>query len=196
MRRLIALSKPDLIGAGLVLACGAFLVIKAPSYGLHTGDVIGPGFMPFWFGAAMLVLGISIIVGTVLRARGAIAGEAPESAEAEPSVSAHVGEDVSAAVDDGASGAAAEQDSVPGTTSRHRPRKVVMVFASTLVAAALVPVLGALVAFGLLIFVLLLAVERKRWWVSAVVSVGVVYVLYLLFFGFLRIPLPTGPWGF
>lgn len=49
-------------------------------------------------------------------------------------------------------------------------------FASTLLALALVPVLGALTSFGLLIFGLLAGIERERWWLSAVISIGVMYV--------------------
>lgn len=173
MRWLLSASKADLIGAAFVVVCGAFLVIQSPAYQLRKGAVIGPGFVPFWFGVAMIVFGVATAVGAVMRVRRAAIAE-DEQAEREP---------------------AAESPSGSGGSKRSR-RRLALVFALVIVAVALVPVLGTLIAFGLLVFVLLAAVERERWWLSLLISVVVMAALYALFAGFLQIPLPAGPWGF
>lgn len=175
MRWLLSASRADLIGAALVVACGVFLVVQSPAYELRKGAVIGPGFVPFWFGVAMIVFGLAAAVGAAMRVRrAALAAGEPDDAES-------------------ASGSASGSGSGQATRSR---RRLALVFALVIVAVALVPVLGTLVAFGLLIFVLLAAVERERWWLSLLISVVVMGALYELFARFLQIPLPTGLWGF
>lgn len=71
-------------------------------------------------------------------------------------------------------------------------RSLILVFGLTLVATLLIPVLGLLVSFGLLILVLVTFVERESILSGVVLSVGTSVVAWLVFVQFLGIPLPEG----
>jgi hypothetical protein len=76
------------------------------------------------------------------------------------------------------------------------PRYAVgVVFALTLAAIVLIPVLGFLVSFGLLIFVLVSFVEREGVLRGLVLGAGAAGLAWLVFVYFLQIPLPTGVLG-
>lgn len=213
-------SRPDLIGAGVVMLIGAYLLFKSPEYGLQSGNVIGPGFVPFWFGMAMLIFGVSTAVGAFMKARrlAAAAGattaepdvvgresdgdtadrlgsddseaDRPHDESAEPDGDSAEPDDASAEPDDASAG--------PGGDSAKPARTVqaAIVFGISVAAVALTPMLGIAVAFGLAAVSMLWLVDRERWWLSIVVSAGVMTILYLLFAEFLKIPIPIGPWGF
>ncbi|GAB3559389.1 tripartite tricarboxylate transporter TctB family protein [Spelaeicoccus albus] len=200
MRYLTSVSKPDLIGACITIAIGAFVAAWSPTYGLRTGQVIGPGFVPFAFGVAMAVFGIAAVVGAVIRARREAMADRPAAAERASSgavVEAPDGgaaseiREASAADADGVRiGGDAEESTAPTW------RKAGIVFIVALAAVALTPVLGIAVAFGLAAVAMLCFIDRERWWLSIIVSAGVMILLYLLFADFLKIPIPIGPWGF
>jgi putative tricarboxylic transport membrane protein len=86
-------------------------------------------------------------------------------------------------------------EAVAGGEEAAPNRTVVMVFASTLAAILLIPVLGFLASFGLLIFVLVRFVERGSYLSAILVSAGAVAVTWFVFERFLRIPLPQGVFG-
>jgi hypothetical protein len=71
-----------------------------------------------------------------------------------------------------------------------------MVVAITAAAVALFERLGFLTTNVLLIFALLVVVERRRLLPAALYSIGVVGVTYALFTYALKTSLPTGPLGF
>ncbi len=71
-----------------------------------------------------------------------------------------------------------------------------MVVAITAAAVALFERLGFLTTNVLLIFALLVVIERRRLLPAAVYSIGVVGVTYVLFTYALKTPLQTGPLGF
>ena len=71
-----------------------------------------------------------------------------------------------------------------------------MVVAITAMAAALYEWLGFLTTDILLMFGLLVIIERRRLLPAAIYSVGVVVVTYVLFVYLLKAPLQTGPLGF
>ncbi|QYJ16466.1 hypothetical protein Rxycam_02299 [Rubrobacter xylanophilus DSM 9941] len=71
-------------------------------------------------------------------------------------------------------------------------RSVAVVFALTLLAILLAPVIGFLPAFGLLIFALVRFVEGEGWVVAAVLGAGAAAAAWAVFVLFLQIPLPGG----
>ena len=71
-----------------------------------------------------------------------------------------------------------------------------MVVAITAAGIAVFEWLGFLTSNVLLIFALLVIVERRRFLAATVYSVGVVLGTYVLFVYALKTPLVTGPLGF
>ncbi|MGP4094459.1 tripartite tricarboxylate transporter TctB family protein [Nonomuraea sp. KM90] len=76
-----------------------------------------------------------------------------------------------------------------------RIRTLWTVFGLLLVALLLVPLIGFLVAFGLLVFAVSAFVERRRIVSAAVVAVAATLVIYAVFVLFLAVPLPGGLLG-
>lgn len=72
---------------------------------------------------------------------------------------------------------------------------VPLIFGLTLAAIILIPFLGFLLAFGLLVFALVVFVERFSMPVGIAMCVGAVLMAWLIFSVFLRIPLPGGALG-
>ena len=80
---------------------------------------------------------------------------------------------------------------VPWLDAKH----AAMVIAITAIAAALYEWLGFLTTNILLMFALLVVIERRKLLPAAVYSVGVVGITYVLFVYLLKTPLQTGPLG-
>ncbi len=54
--------------SGLVLAAlGIFIVMEARQWDFLTSDGPGPGFFPVWYGIAMVVLSVALVISSVLR---------------------------------------------------------------------------------------------------------------------------------
>ncbi|HZP69491.1 MAG TPA: tripartite tricarboxylate transporter TctB family protein [Pseudolabrys sp.] len=70
-----------------------------------------------------------------------------------------------------------------------------MVVGITAVGAALYDRLGFLTTDILLIFTLLVVIERRKLLPAAIYSIGVVVITYALFVYVLKTPLETGPFG-
>ena len=81
---------------------------------------------------------------------------------------------------------------VPWDDAKH----AAMVVAITAAAVALFEWLGFLTINVLLIFALLVVIERRRLLPAAVYSIGVVVTTYVLFAYALKTPLQAGPLGF
>ena len=157
---------PDLIGSGLLVALGVAFAIGGTGYGVFgEGGRIGPGFMPFFAGILLVVFGVMVGVGALWRTRG--------SGEQESDV----------------------RDVPGGGFEAGSGRTVGFVFGLTLVAILLTPVLGFLISFGLLVFVLVRFVEGESILLGTAVGVGAVVVAWLVFIFFLQIPLPAGIFG-
>ena len=71
-----------------------------------------------------------------------------------------------------------------------------MVVAITAVATALFEQLGFVIVNVLLIFALLVVIERRKLLPAVIYSVGVVVITYVLFVYLLKTPLEPGPLGF
>lgn len=169
----------DLAMSGALGLLGAVMTVYSVRYGVfEQGGRIGPGFMPFVAGLALAVFSAWACGEIVIRdwrAARARAGSVVTGGQ-EAAVTATSGE------------SATEAKPVGAQTNR----KVVLVFALTLVAAVLTSLTGFLVAFGLLVLVLLAVVEREPLWLAASVSVAAVAVSWLVFVRLLGVPLPGG----
>jgi hypothetical protein len=165
---------PDFIGAGLLAALGVALALGSVQYGIFNEEGrIGPGFMPFGAGALLALFAVMIGI-EAWRRRGVRASRATE----EP------GED------------GAQEQTVEPEDGEAKNRTVALVFGLTLVAILLIPVLGFLLSFGLLVFVLVTFVERGSLLLGAVLGVCAVAFAWLVFVLFLQIPLPQGIFTF
>ena len=158
---------PDLIGAGLLATLGVAFATGGTGYGVFgEGSRIGPGFMPFVAGVLLVVFGVMIGVEALLR-RGRV-----------PSRPLQNTQEGDAEVEEEESG-----------------RTVVVAFGLMLVTVLLIPVLGFLLSFGLLILALVTFVEREGWVRGILLSVGAITVTWLTFVVLLEIPLPPGILG-
>jgi putative tricarboxylic transport membrane protein len=158
---------PDLIGAGLLVALGAAFAIGATGYGVFgEGSRIGPGFMPLVAGVLLVVFGVMIGVEAALR------GERVPSRTAQDMWKGGV----EAELEEGG-------------------RSVAVAFGLMLVTVLLIPLLGFLLSFGLLILALVTFVEREGWLRGILLSVSAIAVTWLTFVVLLEIPLPAGILG-
>ena len=82
------------------------------------------------------------------------------------------------------------------TLSWSGAKHAALVVAITAAAIAVFEWLGFLLTNVLLIFALLVIIERRRWAPAAVYSVGVVVTTYILFVYVLKTPLEAGVLGF
>jgi putative tricarboxylic transport membrane protein len=80
---------------------------------------------------------------------------------------------------------------VPWLDAKH----AAMVIAITAIGVALYEWLGFLTTNILLMFALLVVIERRKLLPAAIYSVGVVGITYVLFVYLLKTPLQTGPFG-
>lgn len=169
----------DLVMAGVLGVLGAAMAAYSLRYGIFgKGGRIAPGFMPFVAGLALAAFSAWAFAETVVRGRRADRAARPAtrlSGEA----------------------AAAPADDETGTVEEGPPGartggKTAVVFALTAGAALLTLLTGFLIAFGLLVLVLLAAVEREPPWLAVAVSVGAVAVSWVVFVQLLGVPLPGG----
>lgn len=182
-------SVPDFVGAALLVALGTAFAVGALQYDVYgQGGRIGPGFMPLAAGILLAVFGAMVGVEAWWRhARGV--SQRPEERESEESVSSE--DTPSQAVASEANKDAQEQH-VEAVDRGDATRSLILVFVLTSVAILLIPVLGFLVSFGLLILGLITFVERESLLLGVVLSVGTTVIAWLVFVQFLRIPLPQG----
>ncbi|HEY6024202.1 MAG TPA: tripartite tricarboxylate transporter TctB family protein [Pseudolabrys sp.] len=90
----------------------------------------------------------------------------------------------------------ASESKVFATLTWGDAKHAALVVAITAAAIAVFEWLGFLTTDVLLIFALLVIIERRRLLPATIYSVGVVVVTYVLFVYALKTPLVTGPFGF
>src|SRR5262245_66636111 len=59
--------KGDVISGAVLAALGVYIITQARAWDYYTLDGPGPGFFPFWYGVAMVVLSLLLIVNAVRR---------------------------------------------------------------------------------------------------------------------------------
>src|SRR5438445_11180011 len=55
----------DVISGAVLATLGAYIFLQSRAYDYYTADGPGPGFFPTWYGVAMVVLSLALIVGSV-----------------------------------------------------------------------------------------------------------------------------------
>jgi hypothetical protein len=156
---------PDLIGAGLLMALGAAFAVGAAS----NFQLFGEGGR-IGSGFMPFAAGVSLVVFGAMVGGEALLGRRPE-------------------------GAGQLEDEAGGGSEEGSRYTVAVVFGLTLAAVLLIPVLGFLVSFGLLVFALVAFVEEGRLLLGAGMGIVAVFLTWLVFVFFLRIPLPGGLLG-
>lgn len=176
----------QLVSFALLAVVG--LVFAATSFGygvLLEGGRVGPGLLPLVAGGLLAVLGTTqfvVLAGRLRRARAeADTGPGPEVRSGRPDAAAPV-----------AAGDADSDRDLLGRTAKDRLRNLAVVAASIVVTIALVPLLGFLLAFGLLMLLISTVVERRRFLPSALTTLVSVAAIYVVFEILLRVPLPLG----
>jgi putative tricarboxylic transport membrane protein len=56
------LKKGDVISGAVLAALGVFIITQARAWDYYTLDGPGPGFVPFWYGVAMVVLSLLLVL--------------------------------------------------------------------------------------------------------------------------------------
>jgi len=179
--------------SGVLAALGAAACLGGLGYGLRTEDgTVGSGLLPAATGAIITVLALIDVAQSLVAARRArvtstTVPEAPVAERALAESTAAEDTDSDAATDDGVD--------VLGRDPRQRNRNLVIVLALVFAAAALVPLIGLLLAMGLLILAITIGVERMRPVSAVVVTACALACVWLVFAQGLRVPFPTGMLG-
>ena len=56
------LKKGDVISGAVLAALGVYIITQARAWDYYTLDGPGPGFFPFWYGVAMVVLSLLLVL--------------------------------------------------------------------------------------------------------------------------------------
>ncbi|MCT1776501.1 tripartite tricarboxylate transporter TctB family protein [Brachybacterium sp. p3-SID957] len=181
----------DVVGTGLLGVLGALALIMGLGYGFLGEDgQIGPGFMPVATGGFILLASRAEIGRMYLAPAGqgkaGIGGLADElSAEAAASqATAHretneIDEDVDTF----------------GRTAKQRRLTVPLIFGILLAAILLTQVIGLLLSLTVMMFAIVVFVEKKPLVPAVLASLAVLAVAYLIFVQLLGVPLPQGMLG-
>jgi hypothetical protein len=154
----------------LLALLGVAALMAGFGYGL-TDDrgQVGTGFLPVVAGGALAVLAVAEVISARRRQAAEPAQAATETPE--PDID------------------------IQGRTPGQRVRILATVLGLVILTVALVPVLGFLLSFAGLLFVITMAVERMGVLKSAAVTVITIAVIWFVFAQFLSVPLPQGMLG-
>ena len=61
----------ELISGALLAALGVYIFLQASAWDYYTADGPGPGFFPSWYGVAMVVLSLALVVSRLRSAKAA-----------------------------------------------------------------------------------------------------------------------------
>ncbi len=179
----------EAVAYGFLAAVGGYAFVTAFDYPVfNEGNRIGPGLLPAIFGGLIALISAVMLVLTLTGHRAkhdhglaevaqSVAPDAVESEEADTPA------DNEGDVD------------IFGRTSAQRMRQLQMVAVALVVALLLVPLVGLLGALALFSLFASIAVERRPWLSSVLITGVSVTVIYLVFSVFLEVPLPAGVLG-
>ena len=163
------MDRAEKVSSIVLIAFGLFVAYYSRQY-LKLGKMITPGagFLPYWIGIALAVLGTIWFLNTLLSRKGSGAGGAE-----------------SVAVD-----AAAEKEALRGRVlSKFLPGVLLVILYAWLFEKA-----GYIVSTALFMVGWQKVVEREGWLKTAVISVLSAAFMYTLFSYLLKVYLPTGTW--
>lgn len=158
----------------VVAAIGIGVAVVAPSYGLDVdGERIGPGFLPLVAGTGLALLSL---VHLASQLRATAAARRARGGQDAPEVDPH-GE---------------QSTDVLGRTGARRARNMRLVTAAVVLTVLLIPVIGFLESFGLLLLFVSIVVERRPVVPAVAISLVAVAVVYTIFVVGLNVRLPMG----
>lgn len=158
----------------VMAAIGIAAAAAAPRYGMTVGgERIGPGFLPLVAGGGLAILALVLIAGELRRA--VAARRQPSAGAAEP-----VPPDSEITKDD------------LGRTMAQRQRNMRIVTVALVVTIALIPMIGFIESFALLLLFVSIFVERRPVLPALIITLGAVVTVYLIFVAFLNVRLPMG----
>lgn len=177
----------EVVAFALLTLTGVVVVLSSFGYGiLLERNRIGPGFLPLVLGVLLAALGAAQLVS---RLRVPAPGAAEHHHQAAPVPGA-------AALLEAEHETPPESDTdIMGRSARYRARQLWMVMAAVAVTVVVVPYLGFLTSFGVLILFISIVVEGRRIVPAVLVTLAAIGVVYGVFAAFLNVPLPTGPLG-
>lgn len=200
-----AVHRGGLAASAVLAAIGSAALIGGLGYGVTVeGGEIGPGFLPAMAGGLVAVFAVLDLVGRLRRRP-----DRPTQAELILDTPSRPDDGIvlSDPLDPGAPTTSTQSIHSPlatddadgvdilGRTQRQRNRMLAIVLGLVVVTLALVQVVGFLLAFVLLLFVVAVFVEHRRVLPSALVAVAAGAVTYAIFVALLRVPLPQGLLG-
>ena len=161
----------------LIIALGTAAIIGGSGYGVFSGNGrIGAGFLPVMAAGAMVIFAAANLLISRLR---------PEP------------DTVESAVEHKSLEAGAESDiDIYGRSQNQRTRMLWTVLGLLIATVLLIPFLGFIAAFALLLVVIAVVVEKRKILPSVLVSGIALASTYAVFVGVLRVPLPEGILGF
>lgn len=153
-----------------ITALGVFAAAYGRQYGLTTEDgEVGPGMVPVVAGAILGLLGLALLVRSLRSAGDTGTTSAPTDS--------------------------ADGKDILGRTNADRVRNLWVVFGLLFLTINVVGILGLVVAFGLFVLVVFVAVERRPVIPSLVIAACACVFIQVVFGTFLRVPLPEGLLG-
>lgn len=177
----------EVVAFGVLTVLGLAMFVSALGYGvLLEGNRVGPGFLPAVLGLLLLLLGGGQLVARLVRPHR---GGVPVPADGQPSGVVASG---SLSPPQAPEQPGEPETDVLGRTQGDRVRQLRLVIAAILVTIVLVPYLGLLLAFGLLMVFISMVVERRPLLPSVAITAVAVAAIYGVFSVFLGVPLPTG----
>lgn len=199
---MITAQRGGLIASAVLAVIGVAAVLGGLGYGVTVEDgEIGPGFLPVLSGGLVAIFGVLDLIGRVRRR-----SDLPTQAELildtvdDDFEDDDIRDTVHPANDPGAASTSTQsintlkRDAVDifGRTQTQRNRMLAIVIGLTILTLLAVQVVGFLIAFVLLLFVIAVFVERRSLLPSALVALAAGGVTYGIFVVLLRVPLPQG----
>lgn len=185
-----------LVATSVVTLLGVAAALVGTTYGVFDDDGrIAAGFLPVLVATIVAVCGALDVInrlrarqrsasaGAAVPAGGAAAALAPDTVVAAEAASHHT---VDAGDDD---------IDIFGRTARQRTRMLWAVLGILTGSLLLVPLVGFMVAFAIVLVGCSFVVERRALLPTLLISGAALGGAYLLFGVFLRVPLPTGIFG-
>jgi putative tricarboxylic transport membrane protein len=199
---MITAQRGGLIASAVLAVLGVAAVLGGLGYGVTVeGGEIGPGFLPVLSGGLVAVFAILDLVGR-LRNRNDLPSQAElildtvddEFEDDDLRGAVHPANDPGAASTSTQSINTLKRDAVDifGRTQKQRNKMLAVVIGLVILTLLAVQVVGFLISFVLLLFVVAVFVERRSLLPSALVALVAGAVTYGIFVVLLRVPLPQG----
>lgn len=181
----ITLKAAGIAFTAILAVVGAAAVLAALGYGMFSDDGrIGAGFLPVVAGGLVAALAVVDLIGRLRR-------RSRPHHDAELALDTESIESLGLALEPELEAAASDVD-IFGRTQKQRNAMLLAVAGILLVTVLLVGLVGFILAFGLMLFVIAVVIEKRKPLPSLIVTVIALGMAWLVFGVLLRVPLPQG----